>query len=324
MIQPCGCGAALSVLQMATCRQHNGAQAFPPGVRRLLVLRNPFLLAALIVIAAAILVARQVAGPHEATLVSRLERGEALRVGYAIEAPFAFLMPDGTVSGEAPEVFREVLHEQGYTRIEWLHAEFGSLLHELASGRVDAIACGMFITPERARSFRFTRPTAVVRTGLLVRSGNPKGLHSLADIAASSDAHLAVVDGAVEYGQAVEAGVPAGRLTALPDPAAAISALVQGRVDGFALSEVSLRYLLTTEPSGRLELAVPFGSAADDALAGRPAFVFRKSDEDFAARVDQTLDRYLGSPAHRALVARFGFGDAQMPPVERRSAGVVR
>ena len=39
---------------------------------------------------------------HDEPLASRLERGEALRVGYAIEAPFAFLQADGSISGEAP------------------------------------------------------------------------------------------------------------------------------------------------------------------------------------------------------------------------------
>ena len=279
------------------------------------MLRNAYLIAALIVVAAAILVARQVAGPHDEPLASRLERGEALRVGYAIEAPFAFLQADGSISGEAPEVFREVMRELGHSRVEWFYSEFGSLLHELASGRIDAIVCGMFITPERAAAFRFSRPTAIVRTGLLVRAGNPKGLHALADIAASDGLRLGVLDGAVEYDQAMAAGVPAERVLAFPDPATAAGALAHGLVDGFALSAVSLRHLLASAPPGLLALAEPFRPPTDDSAAGHPAFVFRKGDEELAMRVDEVLARFLRSPAHRTLVARFGFDDAEMPAV---------
>lgn len=277
------------------------------------MLKNPYSFAALIVVAATLLFARQIADHHEDDALARLEQGDALKVGYSIDAPFAFLMPDGEVGGEAPEVFRHVLNDLGYRRLEWLHTDFGSLLHELASGRIDAIAAGMFISPARAREFRFTRPTALVRAGLLVLAGNPKALHSFGDIAASRDSHVAVVDGALERGLALAAGVPAGRVATFPDPVSALSALVRGTVDGVALSAVSLRHLLASHAVAGVELAEPFEVPEDGAGVGRPAFVFRKSDEPLAARVDQALDRFLGSETHRSLVQRFGFGVGDLP-----------
>src|SRR5690606_16634992 len=67
-----------------------------------------------------------------------------LRVGYAIEAPYAFLDEDGRVTGEAPETARWVARRLGRGEPEWVLTEFGSLIGQLQEGRFDVIACGLF------------------------------------------------------------------------------------------------------------------------------------------------------------------------------------
>ena len=96
-------------------------------------------------------------------VASQLQHGGSLRVGFAVEAPYAYVDAQGQVTGEAPEIFRLMAQRLGIERIDWIRMDFASLLPELQLGRIDAIAAGMFVTPERQRLAAFTRPTAAVR-----------------------------------------------------------------------------------------------------------------------------------------------------------------
>lgn len=114
-------------------------------------------------------------GCREDTL-ARVRREGAIRIGYAVEAPYAFVTPGGQVTGVDPELARLVASQLGLGSVRFRQTRFGGLLDDLDAGLVDAVAAGLFITPERQRRVRFTTPTAEVRASLLVRAGNPLGL----------------------------------------------------------------------------------------------------------------------------------------------------
>jgi polar amino acid transport system substrate-binding protein len=276
-------------------------------------MRIPYLLAAAVVVIVAAVLGWLIQSDAPVR-----EGGRPLRALYAIEPPFAFIDRNGRVTGEAPEVLRVLAYRAGLGEVEFVHAEFGQLMHELASGRGDVIASGLFATPERALRLRlrFTRPSALVGTGMLVAKGNPMQLHSFEDVAARSDAQLAVVDGAVEQVQASRAGVPAARIQLHGDAASAVVAVIEGRADAFALSDVSLHYMMANSGFTGVELATPFVRPQRDGQpdAGRPAFAVRPEDEALARRLDQAMAGYLGSAEHRALVAHFGFGVDNIAP----------
>lgn len=239
------------------------------------------------------------------------DRGEhdgsvPLRAGYALEAPYAYRDASGDLRGEAVDTLRAGLQRAGLPEPVWVHVEFPRLLHELRSGRIDVIAAGMFITPERAAVAEFTRPTTSVRMGLLVPGGNPLGLHALGDLRRAVGARLAVLDGSVELDRAREAGLTEAQLLRLPDTGSALAALRSGQAAAFALSAPSLRWAMREWPV--LELAAPFtppqqGGKPD---IGFPAFVFRTGDPR-RARLDQALAGYLGSADHLRAVADYGF-----------------
>ena len=72
------------------------------------------------------------------------------------------------------------------------------MLDELAAGRFDAVATGLYVTSERAKRVAFAQPAAWVGQGLLVAGGNPRGLHSYADAEGHVDVVLAALAGSVE------------------------------------------------------------------------------------------------------------------------------
>ncbi|HEU5014990.1 MAG TPA: ectoine/hydroxyectoine ABC transporter substrate-binding protein EhuB [Roseiflexaceae bacterium] len=267
-----------------------------------------FALIAVVLIALVLMINRP-----EDTL-ERARQSGSIRVGYAPEAPFAFRTRAGSVTGESPEVAREVLRRMGITNIEWVQTEWGSLIPDLKAGRFDIIATGMFITCDRARQIAFTQPTFRVDEALLVAKGNPKHLHSYADIKAHPDARLAVVNGAVEARIAEEQGIPPGRILPVPDAQTGLIAVRSGRVDALGLTSISVAALASRDPA-HVEHATPFempllnGHAAE----GYGALGVRQEDRALLEELNQQLEHFIGSDAHLRLLARFGFTHDELP-----------
>jgi polar amino acid transport system substrate-binding protein len=248
--------------------------------------------------------------------LSRLEREGVARVGFANEAPFAYIEPgSGELTGEAPEIARVVLARMGVGRIEGVLTEFGSLIPGLQAGRFDLIAAGMYITPARCREIAFSLPTYSIGGAFLVRRGNPEDLHGYDDVLARDGARLGVMAGAVERGYALRVGIPTARLVTFPDPPSAVAGLAADRVDAFAATALTARDLLAKVEPGGIELARPFH---DPVFDGRPArgygaFGFRKQSRALREAFDRQLRDFIGSAEHLALVRTFGFGEAQLP-----------
>lgn len=251
-------------------------------------------------------------GDRPPTPLERVRQGGALNVGYALEPPFAFLDDNGRVSGEAPEVFRVAVQALGGAEPRWVYADFGTLIHELEAGRIDAVAAGLFITPERRSRVLFSRPTAWVCPGLLVPAGNPAGIVDHATLAAAGG-RLGAVAGSAEAADAQAAGIAAERVFAYPDLPGGLAALRAGEIDAFALSAVSLRHLVAHGTADGLELVLLRPQAGQrGATPGQPAFAFRMTDAALRDAIDGVLGSFLGSPDHAELVARFGFGEAEL------------
>jgi PAS domain S-box-containing protein len=176
-------------------------------------------------------------------LGSRYPQG--LRLGYAVEAPYAFVDSTGRVTGAIPELAREVARRLGVP-VTFVQSDFGALLDQLEEGRYDVVAAGLFITPERARRVRFSVPSFQTTDAALVRRGNPKRLHSLDDVRAAG-ATVVVLAASVEEVLARRAGIPPDRTIAVPDGAAARRALESGRADLLLNSECGL-----AGPGGRV------------------------------------------------------------------------
>ena len=208
-----------------------------------------------------------------------LERG-FIRIGYAVEAPYAFLSPTGAVTGESPELAKYVVRQLGIPDIRWVQTEFGSLVSSLALNRFDVIAAGMFITPERAERVRFSTPTFRVTEGLLVAKGNPLGLHSYDKIRELTTGMVAVLGGAVEESLLWDAGVPSSRLLIVPDALTGRVAVESGEAVALALTEPTIRWMARQDQLGKTEIAEAFKQprAVASGQVGLGGFAFRQQD----------------------------------------------
>lgn len=223
------------------------------------------------------------AGPMAGETPALLGRGpKVLRMGYAVEAPYALAGVEGKAAGVMPELAERVARRMGVERVEWHLTEFGRLLDELEEGVFDVVAAGMFVTEARARRCVFADPVFLVRGGLLVAAGNPWGLTGYEAVAERRDVAVAVLAGAVEGPALRLAGVGAERLVELPDAISLWALWKSGRVAAVALSYPTLKWLISNEPPGAGEI-VPL-TADGDATEGRVAFAFRKGESVLARR----------------------------------------
>ncbi len=247
--------------------------------------------------------------------LQRLKKTGTIRVGYANEAPYAYMDESGRLTGEAPEVARVILGEMGIHKMVGVLTEFGSLIPGLQAHRFDLIAAGMYILPRRCKQIAFANPTYSVGDAFLVKAGNPKNLHSYEDVAKNSKARLGVVVGTVEQQWAGELGVPSDRLVIFPDTPSALAGVQSGRVDAFAGTSLTVQDLLRKLRSKQLAKAQPFKQPVINGVSvrGYGAFGFRKSDVAFREAFNKRLAAFIGTPRYTKIMSRFGFSKDNLP-----------
>ncbi len=253
--------------------------------------------------------------------LARLQRSGSVRIGYAVEPPYAWVDEQGRIQGEATELAQRVAQRLGAPRVEWVQTEFAQLIPGLQQGRFDVVAAGMFITAERARVLRFSRPTLRVAAGWLsMRPGTMTGLDYAAAVA-RPHLRIAALAQSVELGRLRTLHLPADRLIEVPDARSGVAAVLAGRADALALSWPAVQHL-AAGTGGRLlaETARRPQDGAAESLA-YTAFEFRQADAALAEAWDATLGPLLGDAEHLALLARLGLGPDDLP--DRASAEQV-
>jgi polar amino acid transport system substrate-binding protein len=238
------------------------------------------------------------------TTLERAKRTGEIRIGYANEAPFAYTLPDGRVTGESPEIAKAVFDKMGIRKVSPVLTEWGGLIPGLLAGRFDVIAAGMYITPERMRQVLFTDPHYQLRDTLLVAKGNPGHLNSYADIVKNNNAKLAVMAGTAQYQYARAAGIPDSRIMQVPTTIAQLQAVRTRRADAAAGTQLTMKEL-AVKGGDRVEAVANFQD--DPAHTGYGALAFRKEDKDLRDAVNGVLKDWVGSEEHLKTVAPFGF-----------------
>ncbi|MGS1108457.1 ectoine/hydroxyectoine ABC transporter substrate-binding protein EhuB [Achromobacter anxifer] len=255
--------------------------------------------------------------PAAASTLDAAKAAGKIRIGYANEAPFAFMdSKEGKVTGESVEIARVVLKRMGINEVEGVLTEFGSLIPGLQAKRFDIIAAGMYVTPERCQQVAFSDPTYGVGQSFLVKQGNPKNLHSYEDVMKNPDAKLGVVVGAIEAEYASKIKVPPAQVVVFPDAVSALSGVQAGRADAYAATALTVNDLMgKTSAASGLEKADPFKDPVIDGkdVRGYGAYAFRSDDKAFADAFNAELAKFIGTEEHQKLVAPFGFTAQELP-----------
>ena len=235
-------------------------------------------------------------------------------LAYLDEPPFCAPGSGGVPVGCDVEVAFAVLRAIGIERIETRLVTFAELLPGVASSAWH-INTPLFVTAERSRLVDFSRPVWSLADGLMVKAGNPKGLTSYRALASHADARLVVVADQVQERSALAAGMPSLRILRVATQPEAVDAVLGGRADAYASVATAHRGYLRAMPDARLDV-VDFDGQGGAAAEG--AYSFAKSNTKLRLAFDQELERYLGSPEHRAIMRRYHFTEADVDRIAPR------
>ena len=110
--------------------------------------------------------------PNKDARLAAIRKRGVINIGIAPIVPWAFRDPKGELLGFEIDIGRQVAAGLGVD-VNFVMMPFRLLIDALESGRVDIIASGLSITPERALVVDFSRPYSQSALELAVRKGAP-------------------------------------------------------------------------------------------------------------------------------------------------------
>ncbi|PBC20120.1 MULTISPECIES: ectoine/hydroxyectoine ABC transporter substrate-binding protein EhuB [unclassified Mesorhizobium] len=247
------------------------------------------------------------------TTKERVLKDGRIVIGIHNRAPWGYKKEGtGELVGWHPDLLRAAFADLGVKQIDFEVTEFGALIPGLMAGRFDAVASGLSITPERCKQVAFGGPDLKSDDAAVVLAGNPKAIHSYADLAAKSDLIMGGGRGSNVIKNAITQGVPDDRILQFPDIETNIAALRAGRIDAAVFSSPTVIGLLAGSKSPDLERANPFTTG--DSSISYIAIAFRKDDGDLRDLYDKGLAKVISSGAIATIMAKYGFGPAEAVP----------
>jgi len=245
------------------------------------------------------------AGP----LTDRIDAGEAIRIGFANEIPFAYADEDGNAAGFVNAMTLGILQNMGYDNIEAVQTEWGGLIPGLNAGRFDIVTGGMNILASRCENMAFSEPIATIGDGFIVAPGNPKGLETYEGI---HEAGATLVTGAgysnIEAAKA--AGMTDADIMIVPGPTEILAAVVAGRADAGTGTYFTMAQLAASS-DGKVEVTDP--NALPEETFNWAGIGFRFEDQDFLDAFNAALADYIGSEQMMAAVAQYGYTADTLP-----------
>lgn len=243
------------------------------------------------------------------------ETAMKVTIAYIEEPPFGWTAADRTATGADIDLAEVVLRAIGATWIEHRLTTFSELLPGVEAGRWD-MNVPLFVTTERANLVAFSVPVWAIRDGFLVRVGNPKSLDSYASLAECGDARLGIIAGQVQHDSARASGVSEDQIAVFEHQADAIEAVRSGAIDAYASTALGNR-ILADRIGGSVLEAVEHKPETNGKQQELPfgAFSFNRGNTELRNAVNAQLRSYLGSPDHRARMAKFGVTRNEIDPV---------
>jgi len=229
------------------------------------------------VLAAFFALASMTTGTAQAELMGEIAERGTLRVGTALNIPWAMRDHAGEPFGFEVDMAAKLATDLEVT-LELVEMPFAELLDALESGSVDMIAAGLSITPERARRVAFSDPYMATDVGVVVRIAD---LTDRLDIIGFDDPAVTV---AAVTGTTTE--IAASRTFQLhPTVGESITAFLDGTATALVGETPVPELLLAENPE-------VFTVLPDSLLGTAQAFAVRPTEQRFLTYLDNWLAAY--------------------------------
>ena len=248
--------------------------------------------------------------------LDRIKRTGKVGVGIANEKPYGYVETNGQLAGAIPEVILAALTPYGVKTMQAEIVEFNALIPGLNAGRFDIVGAGMYITPPRCQVIAFTNPITRLGYGFAALKGNPKGVHSIADVAKNANAMVGTQTGSAEVGDLQKAGVPPDRVVLFANATEALAGLKANRCDVIYFPSLELSELLKTANDPAVERVDNFQQVIGK--DGKPEYGYsalglRKADTDLKSALDAEIGKMLSAGKLLQIIAKYGYGQGELP-----------
>lgn len=254
----------------------------------------------------------------DATLDRIKNQGKVI-VGIANEKPYGYVETDGRLVGAVPDVILAALEPHGVKEMAAEIVEFNALIPGLNANRFDIIGAGMYIRPKRCEAVAFTNPVTRAGYGFAALKGNPKGVHSTAELAKHADAVVGTQNGSAQVEELQKAGVPTDRVVLFSNATEALAGLKAARVDVIYFPGLELNELLKTANDPAVERVADFQQVIG--ADGQPDFGYsalglRQADTDLKAALDTEIAKMLASGKLLEIISKYGYGQDELPTAD--------
>lgn len=289
---------------------------------KITVSRRDFLMAAALGGGAMVLPACAAPAPAAAppqkdeTTLERIKRTGTVLVGIANEKPYGYVETDGRLVGAVPDVIFAALEPYGLKEMKAEIMEFNALIPGINSNRLDIIGAGMYVRPARCEAISFTDPVTRAGYGFAALKGNPKGIHSTAEVSKHVDAIVGTQNGSAQVEELTKSGVPQERIVLFSNGTEALAGLKAKRVDVIYFPGLELGELLKTDNDPSVERVEPFVQNTND--KGEPEYGYsalglRKGDTDLKQVLDEEIAKMIASGKLLEIISKYGYGKDELP-----------
>jgi polar amino acid transport system substrate-binding protein len=242
-------------------------------------------------------------------LLARLQAAKKVKVGFANQPPFSALNPDGSVTGIAPTISKQIMTRLGVPQMEGAIATYGELIPGMQAGRWDFVSASLTINKQRCSQVKFSDPIVFDGTAIVSLKGalpNPPKL--IADIVRDKIV-IGVQSGGANSRAALAAGVDQANMLQFPNDAAIIDGLLAKRIQVAFGSNSSLKVAYGMR---NLDVVVTYPVA--DGPANGSGCAFRPDDTDLYDAYQRELRAMKASGEYQQIMKQFGFDP---PPPEQ-------
>jgi polar amino acid transport system substrate-binding protein len=209
--------------------------------------------------------------------------------------PFAFIDKTGVPSGFDVEAMNWIAKDMGVT-VSHQPIEWDGIITSLLTKKIDIIASGMSITPDRAKQVNFTLPYWVIKQVMVTKKGSPLTV----DTIMTGKKILGVQQGTSEAKWLKEQAAAKGwnfELRYYNSSPLAVEDLLNGRIDAAAMDDAPAKDAAAKK---EVQILGTFGMEQEEF-----GYAVRKDDQELLDKVNTSLKKLMASPDWEVLKKKY-------------------
>lgn len=214
---------------------------------------------------------------------------EGIVIGIANDYPFTY-QDEKTkeFDGLDVKIFRMITKLLGIQKVSWQIVQFDAMIPGLISKRWDVAADNIHENPKRLAVIDFTGPAYWYGSSLAVRKGNPKNIHTAADLAGKT---VGTVRGSFNH-DLLSKRKDLRELKLYTTNEAEFADLVAGRMDVSMEDDIKVGLFIKNHPGVPIEFATGYAPSLEE--YGYARYGIRKDDIDLNHAISRAIDELRG------------------------------